>query len=110
MLSQSMTAFGAPLQAVETPTPTPQGTEVLLKVHHVGVCHSDVHLHDGYFDLGGGKKYSLEKIVLPHTLGHEIEGEVIAVGPEAADIEIGARRAVYPWIGCGDCAACQRGE
>ena len=49
-------AFGAPLQEIETPTPVPQGTEVLLKVAHCGVCHSDVHIHDGYFDLGGGNK------------------------------------------------------
>jgi D-arabinose 1-dehydrogenase-like Zn-dependent alcohol dehydrogenase len=105
-----MTAFGAPLQAVETPTPVPQGTEVLVKVRHVGVCHSDVHLHDGYFDLGHGKKLMLEAITLPHTLGHEIEGEVIAAGPAAAGVEIGARRALYPWTGCGECAACRRGE
>jgi D-arabinose 1-dehydrogenase-like Zn-dependent alcohol dehydrogenase len=110
MLSQSITAFGAPLEAIETPTPVPQGTEVLLKVRHAGVCHSDVHLHDGYFDLGGGKKLSLENIALPHTLGHEIEGEIVAAGPAATGVEIGARRAVFPWIGCGECPACLRGE
>lgn len=110
MLSQSMTAFGAPLEAVNTPTPEPQGTEVLLKVHHVGVCHSDVHLHDGYFDLGTGKKLSLESIKLPHTLGHEIEGEVVAAGADVTGLVPGQRYAVYPWIGCGLCAACRRGE
>ena len=110
MLSQSMTAFGAPLAAMETPTPVPHGTEVLLKVHHVGVCHSDVHLHDGYFDLGGGKKLSLEHITLPHTLGHEIEGEVVAAGVDVTGLKPGRRFAIYPWIGCGRCAACGRGE
>ena len=34
----------------------PAGTEVLLKVLAAGVCHSDLHLSDGYFDLGGGKR------------------------------------------------------
>jgi D-arabinose 1-dehydrogenase-like Zn-dependent alcohol dehydrogenase len=110
VLSQALTAFGAPLEAIETPTPVPQGTEVLLKVHHVGVCHSDVHVQDGYFDLGGGKKLSLEKILLPHTLGHEIEGEVVAVGPAAQHVPLGKRYAAFPWIGCGECAACLRGE
>ena len=110
MLSQSITAFGAPLEAIETPTPVPQGSEVLLKVHHVGVCHSDVHIQDGYFDLGGGKKLSLEKIVLPHTPGHEIEGEVVAVGPAAQQVPIGKHYVAFPWIGCGECAACRRGE
>jgi D-arabinose 1-dehydrogenase-like Zn-dependent alcohol dehydrogenase len=110
MLSQSMTAFGAPLVAIESPTPEPRGAEVLLKVHHVGVCHSDVHIHDGYFDLGRGNKLVLDYIDLPHTLGHEIEGEVVALGPDATGVKQGGRYAVYPWIGCGGCAACRRGE
>jgi D-arabinose 1-dehydrogenase-like Zn-dependent alcohol dehydrogenase len=110
MLSQSLVAFGAPLEAIETPTPVPHGTEVLLKVHHVGVCHSDVHIHDGYFDLGGGNRLPLGHLKLPHTMGHEIEGEVLAAGKGALGVTIGTRYAVFPWIGCGDCAACTRGE
>ena len=47
---------GQPLQCNEAPTPEPKGTEVLLKVLAAGVCHSDLHIADGYFDLGGGKK------------------------------------------------------
>jgi D-arabinose 1-dehydrogenase-like Zn-dependent alcohol dehydrogenase len=110
MLSQAVIEFGAPLQEMETPTPVPQGTEVLLKVHNAGVCHSDVHIHDGYFDLGGGNKLPMANIKLPHTMGHEIEGEVVAVGLDAKDIKIGARYAAFPWIGCGKCASCERGE
>ena len=110
MKSQAITEFGKPLQSVETPTPTPTGTEVLVKVEHCGVCHSDVHIHDGYFDLGGGAKLPLANLSLPHTLGHEIAGEVIAVGPDVEGVSVGDHRAVYPWIGCGECAACLRGE
>jgi D-arabinose 1-dehydrogenase-like Zn-dependent alcohol dehydrogenase len=110
MRSQAIVAFGAALQQVEAPTPVPEGTQVLLSVRNAGVCHSDVHIHDGYFDLGGGNKLPLGGIKLPHTLGHEIEGEVVAVGPEAKGVAIGQRRAVFPWIGCGGCAACLRGE
>jgi D-arabinose 1-dehydrogenase-like Zn-dependent alcohol dehydrogenase len=110
MLSQAVIEFGAPLQAIESPTPTPTGTEVLLKIHNSGVCHSDVHLHEGFFDLGGGNKLPLSNLKLPHTLGHEIEGEVVAVGPDVKDIKIGARYAAFPWIGCGKCAACLRGD
>ena len=43
-------------------------------------------------------------------LGHEIFGEVVAVGPDAEGVSVGDRRVVYPWIGCGECAVCQRGE
>jgi len=110
MLSEAIVEFGAPLKEIESPTPVPTGTEVLLKVHNAGVCHSDVHIHDGYFDLGGGNKLPMANIQLPHTLGHEIEGEVVAVGPDAKDVRIGARYAAFPWIGCGKCPSCLRGE
>ena len=51
-----------------------------------GVCHSDLHLSDGYFDLGGGKRLSLADrgMKLPVTLGHENVGEVVALGPAGA--------------------------
>jgi alcohol dehydrogenase, propanol-preferring len=110
MLSQVIVEFGAPLKPLEAPTPVPQGTEILIKVDNAGVCHSDVHIHDGYFDLGHGNKLPLANIKFPHTMGHEIEGEVVAVGPQASGVKIGERRAVFPWIGCGECPACKRGE
>ena len=56
MLSYQVEAFGKPLAQVIRDTPVPQGSEVIVKVGSCGVCHSDVHLHDGYFDLGGGRK------------------------------------------------------
>src|SRR6202034_3869323 len=47
---------------------------------------------------------------LPFTLGHEIAGVIERAGEEASDAVIGRRVAVYPWIGCGTCAACLAGE
>ena len=47
------------------------------------------------------------------TLGHEIGGEVVEVGPEVQGLAVGERVVVYPWIGCGEidkCAACARGD
>src|SRR6188474_2365139 len=75
---------GQPLQLNEQPTPEPKGTEILLKVLAAGVCHSDLHLADGWFDLGGGKRMSLADrgMKLPVTLGHENVGEVVAFGPD----------------------------
>jgi len=103
---------GQPLQLNEQPTPQPTGTQVLLKVLAAGVCHSDLHLADGYFDLGGGNKLSLEArgMKLPVTLGHENVGEVVAFGPEAKGVKVGDRRLAHPWIGCGTCAPCRRNE
>jgi D-arabinose 1-dehydrogenase-like Zn-dependent alcohol dehydrogenase len=103
---------GQPLQLNQKPTPEPKGSEVLLKVLAAGVCHSDLHLADGYFDLGGGKKMSLQDrgMNLPVTLGHENVGVVVAVGPDAKGVKVGDRRLADPWIGCGTCAACARGD
>jgi len=103
---------GQPLECREGPTPEPKGTEVLLKVLAAGVCHSDLHIADGYFDLGGGKKLKLEDrgMNLPLTLGHENVGEVVAVGPEAKSVKLGQRMLADPWIGCGKCPACLRGD
>ena len=88
---------GEPLQLNEAPTPEPKGSEVLLKVLAAGVCHSDLHLADGYFDLGGGKRLSLQDrgMKLPVTLGHENVGEVVAAGPVGAEpllVQIGFTR------------------
>src|SRR5258707_11265668 len=110
MKTQAIIEFGKPLETIEGPTPEPTGTQVLIRVEHCGVCHSDVHIHEGSFDLGGGAKLPLAGMKLPHTLGHEIAGEVIAMGPDAEGVQIGDHRAVYPWIGCGDRPARARGE
>lgn len=112
MLSYNVTKFGQRLEPANQPDPVPQGSEVLLRVTNCGVCHSDLHLWDGYFDLGGGKKLPVGggEGALPMTLGHEITGEVIALGPDASGVAIGDKRVVFPWIGCGTCAYCLRGD
>jgi len=111
MKSYQFAEHGGPIAAAETPTPEPAGTQVLVKVGACGVCHSDVHLWEGYFDLGGGKKLDTTRgQQTPFTLGHEIVGEVVAVGPDATGVSVGDRRVVYPWIGCGECPVCARGE
>jgi propanol-preferring alcohol dehydrogenase len=103
---------GQALELVERPIPEPQGTEVLLKVRAAGVCHTDLHLWEGHYDLGGGKKLTLAErgIKPPITLSHEIVGEVVSAGAQAGAVAAGRVALVHPWIGCGECAACKRGE
>ncbi len=108
MISFQTTTPGAPLAPIDSATPAPQGTEVLLKTLACGVCHSDIHLHDGVFELGHGKQLEVGRP--GQVLGHEIYGEVVAFGPEAKGLAAGGRRVVFPWIGCGDCPVCARGE
>ncbi len=56
-----------------------------MRVTRSGVCHSDLHIWEGYFELGGGKRFYVKErgCVPPFTLGHEPFGIVEAVGPRA---------------------------
>src|SRR4029079_2391630 len=109
MISYQVTEHGKPLQKVMHETPKPQGTEVLVRITRSGVCHSDLHIWDGYFDLGGGKRFYVKDrgCVPPFTLGHEPFGVVEALGPKAKGVKVGQKRIVFPWIGCGKCAVCK---
>ena len=111
MRSYDVTEHGQPLQARLRATPVPQGKEVLLRVTHAGVCHSDVHLWHGWWDLGGGRKALLSDrgLKLPLTLGHEPLGIVADVGGDVRSVRTGDKRLVYPWLGCGTCWACEEG-
>jgi alcohol dehydrogenase, propanol-preferring len=83
-------SFHAPLEVEERPVPAPRnGNEVLVRVLACGVCHSDLHVAEDYFDSP-----------LPLVLGHEIAGEVEGLGNVL----------VYtPW-GCGECRFCLKSE
>lgn len=117
MKSFMVAEFNAPLKEVDQPTPQPTGSQVLIKVKAAGVCHSDLHIWEGGYDLGHGRKpLSLRDrgVSLPRTMGHETVGEVLAFGPDAkaaaGDLKIGDVALVYPWIGCGKCATCLAGD
>lgn len=110
MHGYQLVEFGADLEACDRPTPEPKGSEVLLKVRAAGVCHSDLHICGGGYDLGGGRRLSLADrgVSLPRILGHETVGEVVAAGPDTKDVRPGDVRLIYPWIGCGECLNCQQ--
>jgi alcohol dehydrogenase len=111
MLRQSLTAYAQPLCETVAPRPEPRGTEVLVRISRCGVCHSDLHMQDGYFTLGDDKRLDVTGgRTLPFTLGHEIAGVVERAGPDATDSAPGRSVAIYPWIGCGACAACLAGD
>jgi D-arabinose 1-dehydrogenase-like Zn-dependent alcohol dehydrogenase len=90
----------------------PAGAEVTVRISHCGMCHSDLHIQAGGFDMGGGKMSSLERAgtKLPVTMGHEIGGEVVEIGPQAQGVQIGDKVIVYPWLGCGVCPVCEAGN
>ncbi|WP_416739467.1 zinc-dependent alcohol dehydrogenase family protein [Pseudomonas sp. NFX71] len=92
---------GQPLQREERPVPTPGAHQLLIEVLACGVCRTDLHLVDG----------ELPQAVLPRVPGHEIVGEVTAVGADVDPAWIGQRVGV-PWLGwtCGECGFCRSGR
>src|SRR5438874_9143091 len=112
MISYQIVEHGRPLQKVLAETPKPQGSEVLMRVTRAGVCHSDLHIWEGYFDLGGGKRFYVKErgCVPPFTMGHEPFGVVEALGPRAKGVKLSQKRLAYPWTGCGKCAVCKSGQ
>src|ERR1700749_4481172 len=112
--SYRIARFGEPLELQCEGLPAISGTDVLVKVSTCGVCHSDLHIADGYFDLGNGRRTPMGRGEkgLPFTPGHEGFGQVFALGDDPGDLVIGRRGVGYPWIGCGrqDCYLCARGD
>ena len=116
MYCQCLRVFGQPLDGEDRPDMVPQGTEVIIRVTAAGVCHTDLHIREGGFDLGHGRRlsYAERGMKLPMVAGHEVAGVVAAVGPDAvgADgqpIDTSKTYVVYPWSGCGSCDVCKTG-
>ena len=106
MIRQSLIGYGRALVRTTASMPQPAGSELLLRVHGCGVCHSDLHLQDGHFDLGEGKRLDIRSgRKLPFTMGHEISGYVEAAGPDVAGLNMRTLYVVYAWIGCGESRA-----
>jgi L-iditol 2-dehydrogenase len=89
------------LSLVETAIPPLAGpTDVLVRVHAVGVCGSDLH---GYLGHTGRR-------IPPLVMGHEATGEVVAVGDGVRELQPGDRVATNTIAACGHCRPCLAGE
>jgi propanol-preferring alcohol dehydrogenase len=91
----------APLQLTDLPDPHPGRGQILIRVSACGVCHTDLHTVEGELTLPR----------LPVVPGHQVVGEVAAIGPDAAGWSVGERAAAF-WLhrSCGRCEFCRRGE
>jgi L-iditol 2-dehydrogenase len=90
------------LRISDRPLPTPGPMEVLVEVHSVGICGSDVH----YYEHGRIGDFVVEA---PMILGHEAGGVVVDRGPGADALDVGQRVAVEPGVPCGHCEQCRQG-
>ncbi len=79
--------------------PNPGADDVLVRVNACGVCMTDYHMYHGTFPVD-----------FPTIPGHESAGEVVAVGDEVSDVDVGDRVAINPSIPCNRCQACVNGN
>ncbi len=100
MRALRLEAVGAPLVARDLPVPEPGPGEVLVRVRATGICHSDAHYR-------AGRSASLRA---PITLGHEVAGEVAALGPGVTSPGVGTRVCLHYLVTCGHCAHCVAGR
>lgn len=98
------------LRLEEVPEPQPQRGEVKLRVLYNGICGSDLHEYYEGPITTRSEPHPLTGIANPVILGHELSGEVVALGPEVQDLRVGDRVAVEPVETCGHCLYCLSGQ
>jgi L-iditol 2-dehydrogenase len=86
------------MENVSGPLPSPREDEVLLKVRAVGICGTDIHIMNG----------AIPSAKPPMILGHEVSGEIAAVGSKVTNVREGDRVTLDAVVGCGHCPLCRR--
>ncbi len=99
MLQQVMTAPGE-IIFQEIPVPAPQAGQVLIRIQMIGVCGSDIHVYHGKHPFTS----------YPVTQGHEVSGEIAALGEGVQGFQIGQKVTIEPQVFCGSCYPCTHGK
>lgn len=99
MLQQVMTAPGK-IEFREIETPVPKAGEVLIRIMKIGVCGSDIHVWHGKHPFTS----------YPVTQGHEVSGEIAALGAGVENLEVGQKVTIQPQVICGKCYPCRHGK
>ncbi len=98
------------LRLMSVAEPEPQAGEVKLRVRYNGICGSDLHeYYDGPVTTRS-TPHPLTGVKNPVIMGHELCGEVVALGDGIEDLELGDLIAVEPAEGCGECLHCGLGQ
>ncbi len=92
--------FQSPLTIRTVPDPVPELDGAVIAVRACGICRSDWHGWMGHDS----------DVRLPHVPGHELAGEIVAVGRNVAHWSVGQRVTVPFCCGCGICSQCKSGN
>ena len=100
MKAALMKKFRGPVPVTDVPDPDCPRDGVIVAVRACGVCRSDHHAWNG----------ADPDVELPHVMGHEFAGDVVAIGPECHGFSVGDRVTAPFILGCGTCPDCRAGE
>jgi NAD+-dependent secondary alcohol dehydrogenase Adh1 len=104
MKAARLHAYREPLALDEVDEPRAVGPlEVVVRIGAAGLCRTDLHIQEGQWAEKSG-------VTLPYTLGHENAGWIYEVGSGVTNVELGDTVIVHPFITCGLCRSCRRGD
>src|SRR5438874_5351377 len=104
MKAARLHAYKEPLKLEEVDEPRADGSlDVVVRIGAAGLCRTDLHIQEGQWA-------EKSEVKLPYTPGHENAGWVHQVGSAVTNVEVGATVIVHPFISCGLCGPCRRGD
>ena len=99
MMQQVMTAPGQIIFR-EVPIPEPEQNQVLVRIQMIGICGSDIHVYHGEHPF----------TAYPVTQGHEVSGDIVALGKSVSGLFVGQKVTIEPQVFCGNCYPCIHGK
>jgi NAD+-dependent secondary alcohol dehydrogenase Adh1 len=104
MKAARLHAYHEPLRLDGVEEPKADGPfDVVVRIGAAGLCRTDLHIQEGQWAEKSG-------VSLPYTPGHENAGWVHEVGSGVTNVEVGDTVIVHPYISCGLCPPCRRGD
>jgi NAD+-dependent secondary alcohol dehydrogenase Adh1 len=104
MKAARLHAYHQPLKLDDIDEPKAVGPlDVVVRIGAAGLCRTDLHIQEGQWAEKSG-------VELPYTPGHENAGWIHAVGSAVTNVEVGDTVIVHPFITCGLCGPCRRGD
>jgi 2-desacetyl-2-hydroxyethyl bacteriochlorophyllide A dehydrogenase len=102
MKTMVLSQYNTPLEVHDREIPEAEPGEVLLKVKACGICQTDLKIIRGAIPP--------PIVTLPHVLGHEVAGEIAAVGNHVSGVQEGDVGVVYTYVTCQNCELCLTGR